>query len=208
MRDAHLSREELIAWRDRGTGDRDLIVTHLASCGACREVAADVERNRPLQGGPQRFEAGEFAARGYRVGQVSRPSQPAWRWVWAAAAAALVALAVIPVWLSRLDDGPAVVRGGDVGITLVRPVDASVTIEELVFEWTRQVEAEGSRLQVFDLENPSQPIIARDVDGTRYEPTADERARMRRGRTLYWFIEFRNANGVTMTAPAAPFTVK
>jgi hypothetical protein len=207
MRDTHLSRDELIAWRDLGAGDRDLIVTHLASCVACREVAADVERNRPVESEPQRFDAGDFAARGYRVGHL-RARHPAWRWRWVAAVAALGAVALIPVWLARFDDGAAVVRGGDVGITLVRPVDAIVTAEELAFEWTREIDATGVRLQVFDLESPSQPIIGRDVDGTRYEPTAEERARLPRGRTLYWFIEFRNANGVTMTAPAAQFTVK
>jgi hypothetical protein len=197
MADLHLSRAELTAWRDESAGDRGRIVTHLAACAVCRAMAADLERERPGGDQPERFEAGSFAARGYQVG---RPdiSRAAPRWVWATAAAALVAVVVVPVWLARVGNEPAVIRGTDAAIALVRPAgDASVTLDALAFEWSGPSPDARVRLNVIDLDRPAEPLIEREVTGSRYEPTPEERGRFGPGQSLHWYVEALDGSGNT-----------
>src|SRR5262245_48020190 len=118
MADGHLSNAELLRWRDEGAGDRARIVAHLASCPACRQLAAELERERPADTPPARFDPKEFAPAGHRAfGR--RPAGA--RLAWMAAAAALL---VAAVWIpARLWDrsGPTL-RGGTTPVTLLRPV--------------------------------------------------------------------------------------
>lgn len=207
MPDLHLSRDQLTAWRDEGAGDRGRIVTHLAACAACREVAADVERNRPPESGPLRFDAGDFAARGYRAGEVTAAPRVTRRWIWVAAAASLMAVALVPAWLERFDDGPEATRGGGPAITPVQPVDVSVSVDELTFEWKGTSSDDRVRLNVVDLENPGAPLIEREVTGSHYSPTPEERRRFRAGQSVHWYIEARGSSGGG-TSPAARFRVR
>jgi hypothetical protein len=201
MSELHLSRNELNAWRDAGAGDRARIVTHLAACASCRELAADVERQRPAEIGPSRFSARDFVASGYRAGasSVSRRSR---QWMWATAAAAVLIIALVPVWLSRVDDADDRLRGGTT-LVPVRPVDTTVSVDELAFEWQG---ADRVRLNVVELNRADAPLIDREVTGSRYEPTAEERRRFRSGQSLHWFVEARGGPGGT--SPAARFRVR
>jgi hypothetical protein len=207
MADAHLSREELTAWRDEGTGDRDRLVSHLAACAACREAAAEVERDRPADVHPQRFDPADFVASGYRAGQPAAPRM-AHRWIWVAATAALLALAVIPLTRpGRDDDQSSAMRGDTQAIVPIRPVDQTVAAGELTFEWKGTGDGERVRLTVVDLGRPSEPLIDREVAGTRYEPLPEERARLQPGQSLHWYVEVRGG-GATRTSPAARFRVR
>lgn len=58
-------------------------------------------------------------------------------------------------------------------------MDASVSADELAFEWKGTSNDDRVRLHVVDLDNPGQPLIERDVAGSRYTPTAEERRRFR-----------------------------
>jgi hypothetical protein len=200
MSELHLSRAELIAWRDEGAGDRTRIVAHLAACVACRELAADVERLRPAESGVSRFDAGDFVARGYQAG-ISTAARSSRRWLWAAAAAAVVVLAFLPVWLR--DDAGDTMRGGTT-LVAVRPVDTTVSIDDLVFEWRGP--ADRVRLNVVDLDRAETPVIEREVTGSRYAPTPEERSRFRTGQSLHWYVEARSGPGGT--SPAASFRVR
>jgi predicted anti-sigma-YlaC factor YlaD len=195
MSDLHVSRDDLIAWRDAGAGDRTRIVAHLATCEACRAIAADVERNRPVDELIGRFDAKDFVAAGYRTGATARARWPARRWMWPAAAAALIVLALVPAWLARFRE-PDTLRGGATTLEPVRPAnDASISADELTFEWRGASAADRVRLNVVDLDRPDQPLIEREVTGPRYAPTAEERRRFRSGQSVHWYIEPRSGGG-------------
>jgi hypothetical protein len=207
MSDAHLSTTELVRWRDDGAGDRDRIVGHLAVCAVCRHAAAELEQERPADVAPSRFDPKEFVPAGYRAG--ARPAAPKTftRLVYVAAAAVVVMAAVlVPAWLR--DRADSTVRGGDTAVVLVRPVDATVALSDLAFEWKAEPGFERFRLTVVAVADPGKPVIDREVTATRYVPTDDERRRLSSGQSLHWFVEYRNAAGVVGTSPSARFTLR
>jgi hypothetical protein len=206
MSEQHLSRVELTRWRDEGAGDRAHIVGHLAGCAACRSLAAEIERQRPAEAEPLRFRAVDFVGRGYSVRHRSIAPLSR-RWGWGAAAAALVALALIPLWLARGGDGEDVLRGNASPIRAVHPHDVTVSVETLSFEWTGAPADARVRLNVLSLDRPGEPIIEREVTGSRYEPTAAERSRFRSGESVRWYVELLGPRGGG-PSPAARFSVR
>jgi hypothetical protein len=205
----HLTRDELLVWRDEGQGDRDRIVTHLASCAACRGVAAEIARVHPAEGAiPATFRPADFIAHGERLGP--RPSATRiWRLIPVPLAALLLlGVVLLPRWLDRQSVGDSALRGGDARITLVRPIDVTIPAQDLIFEWQANAELDGGRVNVVDLTAPDAPLIRRDVRGVRYEPSAEERRRLPAGRELRWFVEYQDSRGVTVTSAAGRFTLR
>jgi hypothetical protein len=205
MIDGHLSRAELTTWRDDGLGDRAQIAAHLAACAECRQIAAAIERQR-LDPGATSFDAGSFVERGYRAGGTPIGLRIAYRWWVPAAAAALLAIAVMPWWWARSGDRPGAIRGTS-AIALVRPVEGSVSAADLVFEWTGTAATDRVRLNVVRLERPGEPLIEREVVGSRYEPTPDERRGFQSGASLHWYVERLSGAGGE-TSPSAEFRVR
>jgi hypothetical protein len=207
MSEPHFSRSDLAGWRDDGVGDRDRIVSHLAVCAACRHLAAELERDRPLDIGvvPGRFRPQDFVSIGLRAGAPSTsPPNVLRRLAYLAAAASLVLAAiVVPYWMRESETA---LRGAVAVVALVQPVDATVALETLTFEWKAGDIAGPLRLYVVALDDPATPLIDRDVSGSRYEPTAEERSRLRAGREYHWFVEYRG--GGAGTSPAARFRVR
>jgi hypothetical protein len=210
MSESHLSRAELTVWRDRGAGDRAQIVGHLAACAACRHVAAELERERPLdaEAQPERFRPRDFVPTGLQAGgRRGRVWAAPRQFAYLAAAASLVlAVFVVPAWLRDRPD--PVVRGGGAVVAPVSPVDATAAIGTLAFEWTAQASAGPLRLVVIALDDAGAPIIDRDVTGTRYAPTADERGRLRAGREYHWFVEYRGAGAGAGVSASARFRIE
>jgi hypothetical protein len=207
MSDAHLSTSELVRWRDEGLGDRDRIVAHIAGCAVCRRAAADLERDRPAEAAPVHLQADDFVSAGYRAGSHLRPAQWKTRAMSLAAAAAIVlAVTLVPSFLR--DRSESTLRGGDARVVLVRPVDADVPAQDLAFEWKADPSVDRIRLTVIAIDEPATPLIDREVSGSRYAPTEDERGRLRTARPLHWFIEYRDAGGVSGTSPSARFTLR
>lgn len=207
MSDPHLSTTELVRWRDEGAGDRDRIVAHIAACAACRRAAADLERERPAGGAATRFKAEDFVAAGYRTGSAGHRSPWRSRAVSLAAAAAIL-LAVIAVPSLLRDRSNATLRGGDARVVLVGPVDAEIPAQDLAFEWRAEPGVDRIRLTVIAVDQPGTPLIDREVSGSRYAPTDEERARLRTGRPLHWFLEYRDTGGATGTSPSARFSLR
>jgi hypothetical protein len=207
MSDVHLSTAELLRWRDQGAGDRDRIVGHIAMCPACRRTAAELERARPADTDPVRFQPSDFAATGYDAGE----RRPVWFGVprlayLAAAAAVVLAVLVVPLWQRGQSD--SAVRGRTSPVVLVRPVDATVTAQDLAFEWRASAGVDRFRLIVTATDDAATPIVDRDVSDTRYVPTDAERAKLQPGRQLHWFVEYHTAGTATGTSPAARFRVR
>ena len=207
MADVHLSSSELMRWRDEGAGDRDVIVAHLAFCAACRRMAADLERERPPESGPVRFQPRDFVADGYRAGSRRVLPAAATRLVYLAAAACFVlAVVFLPSWLRERSE--SAIRGGGAPVVLVRPVDSTVPSQDLAFEWKADPGVDRFRLHVIAIDDPGKPLIEREVSGTRYEPTQEERSRLQPGRDLHWFLEYRDGGTATGTSPAARFRLR
>lgn len=208
MPDTHLTHDELLGWRDEGEGDRHRIVTHLASCAACRRLAAELERARPAQdAAPATFRPADFIPRGEGLG--SRPS-PMRRWKLIPlplAAVLLLGVFLLPRWFQQ-GAGVSTLRGGDDRIALVRPLDVTLPAQDLVFEWHTRADLDRGRLNVFDLAAPGEPLIRRDVTAVRYDPTPEERRRLPTGRELRWFVEYQDSRGVTVTSAAGRFTLR
>jgi hypothetical protein len=208
--EAHLSRAALTAWRDRGAGDRERLIAHLAACATCRHLAAELDRERPLDAGaqPVHLRPADFVATGRRAGRPPAHTvrQP-WRLAGLAAAASLVVGAIlVPAWFrTPPESGP---RGGGAVVAPVAPVDATVATDSLAFEWTAGAQAGPLRLVVIALDNAGAPVIDRDVIGSRYAPTADERARLRAGTDYHWFVEYRGAGGGSGVSAAARFRLR
>ncbi len=123
--------------------------------------------------------------------------------MWPAAAAAVVVLALVPLWLTRFDQSPGVMRGGVATLVLVRPSNVSVSSADLVFEWRGPSATDRVRLNVIDLDRADAPLIDRDVTGSRYEPTPEERSRFRSSQSVHWYIQ-----AGSETSPAASFRVR
>jgi predicted anti-sigma-YlaC factor YlaD len=206
MAEAHLSDAELTRWRDHGEGDRARIVAHLALCTSCRHAAAELERHRPVDGGPSQFRPEEFVAHGYAAGSPARTRLTARLVYFAAAAAVLLGIVLVPSWWRERSD--SALRGGETPVTLIGPVDTTVSAQELGFEWRAESGVDRLRLRVVAIDDPAKPLIERDVSGTRYEPAADERSRLQPGSELHWFIEYREGGTATGISPAARFRVR
>jgi hypothetical protein len=205
MAEPHLSRAELASWRDHGHGDRDRIVGHLAGCADCRHVAAELERERPLDAGeqPARFRPLDFTAAGRRAWVRTAPAAvlPRRLAYLATAAILVVAVVVVPGWLR--DQRDSALRGVAAVVTPISPVDTTVGIDTIAFEWTTTPAAGPLRLVVIALDDAGAPAIDREVTGARYGPTAEERGRFRAGREYHWFVEFRGAGtGAGVSASA------
>jgi hypothetical protein len=210
MAEWHLSPAELEAWRDRREGDQARIVGHLAACATCRHAAADLERERPIAPDalPSRFDAADFAAVGRRAGGARAPvvGLPRRTAYLAAAATLVLAALVVPQWWPQGQDESST-RGAEAVVTPVAPVDTDVAIDAFTFEWTAATTAGPLRLVVMALDEPA-PLVDRDVSGTRYAPTPDERRRFAAGREYHWFVEYRGAGAGPGTSASARFRVR
>jgi hypothetical protein len=112
---------------------------------------------------------------------------------------------IVPTWLRNRSESAA--RGGGPPLVLVSPVDSSVAVQDLAFEWKADAGVDRVRLFVVALDDPAKPIIDREITGTRYEPAPDERSRLQAGRELHWFLEYRDGSA-TATSPAARFRLR
>lgn len=208
MAELHLSRADLTRWRDDGAGDRARIVAHLASCAACRHLAAELERERPPESDarPERFRVHDFLPAGRGAVRRGAPATSRRAAYLAAAASLVLAAVLVPAWL-RERSAPAT-RGGDAVVALTAPIGVTVAVEALRFEWTAQTGAGHVRLVAMALDDTGAPVIDRDVTGNDYVPTEEERRRFATGRDYHWFVEYRGAGAGGGVSPSARFRVR
>lgn len=124
----------------------------------------------------------------------------------ATAASLALAVLVVPAWLREPLDTSQ--RGDGAAVMPLSPKDTSLPAATVTFEWTANDTAGGLRLVVVALDDAGRPAIDREVIGTRYEPTSDERARLQSGRDYHWFVEYRGAGAGAGTSASARFRVE
>lgn len=195
----HLSDHELQRWREGHTADRDRIVAHVAACDACGGRLAELVRTAPASGPASTFDPASFRDAGLQTGQWRAGARRGpWRYIPVAAAAAAVIVAVVYFGPARRD---AVTRGGADAVRLVQP-SGTVDATTLTFTWAGPEGPYG--LRVFDPGNITEPVIARDAATTGYQPSPEERARLRAGVSYRWFVESESGQ----TSAAGRFTVR
>jgi hypothetical protein len=179
---AHLSREELVRFRDDGTaGDRDTVVLHLATCEPCSSMYAELLHAAPVTEGPAHFAAEDFVRRGYAVrGQIARsesaprmrqwleslwnPRVPLARAVMAAQLAVIVLLIVFGA-MPRVREnsfttlsGPQTLAKGGARLTVMfQPVATEEAVRRALLDVRGTVVAGPSEAGVFIVQVPAEP---------------------------------------------------
>jgi hypothetical protein len=201
----HLSREELLRWRDRGaTDDRDRVVSHLAACGSCATAYAELTRiaTPPVAERPTHFDPADFVARGYAVQRRMRPSRSmlglSWK-VWAGALSAAAVLLVI-VTLGP-EQGGDVSRGATIGIT----APTAVTDHPEIVTWTSGIAATRFRVELVDSDGA--PVFQTITNTSRVVLPDDRRAALSRGHSYTWKITALDKDNQPIMTGAKTFAI-
>lgn len=186
----HLSREELIAWRDNPSGDvRDRVVGHLAECSACTATYAALVRTTPFADAPSTLNAADFVARGRAAGSAS--PRVITRWLVPLAAAASLVMAVL---LFRQGPEPEVpVMRGGAALAPRAPMGTVDLAREFLWDGLSDTPYR------FELSTTSGDLIheAR-VRALRYELPQDVQSRLRGGVDYQWTVAQLDARGDTL----------
>lgn len=195
----HLTADELVRWRDAGADeDRERVLTHLTSCDACRRAYADHVRHGAEAGGPTRFAAERFVARG-----IAAYPRTWWRrravWLGVPASAAAVMLLVLFVSRSSvapLTDPTAAVRGGE--IVALSPAGDVRTVS--AFAWASPFAA--VRYRVIVRNAAGTVMLSEDATGERLAIGPDAAPRFGPG-SYTWTVEAIDRDGQTISASRA-----
>ena len=203
----HLTRDELVAWRDREPGvDRDRVLTHLGSCRACTAEYAELIRTAPADEPPVQLRAEDFVERGYAVRRTAR--QPVWSaalgsWkVWSGVLSAAAALIlIVTLGGGPRPDGATQMRGA--GIELTSPTAAPG--QPITLEWSTGLRA--SRYRV---------VVTSPVGGEVFRTTTNVKSvtlpqpavsRLLPGTTYAWTVTALDEDGETVTSASGTFAV-
>lgn len=204
---SHLTRDELVAWRDRQPGaDRDRVLAHLGSCRSCTASYAELVRTAPADDAPVHFRAEDFVERGYAARREAR--QPAWSaalrswkvWSGVLTAAAAVVL-VVTLGGGPGPGGPTEIRGTTIELTSpVATVGQPVTLT-----W-----ATGLRASKYLV------LVTSPVGGERYRTMtqmtsatvpSSVTARLLPGASYSWKVTALDAEGQVITSATGTFAV-
>lgn len=200
---SHLTRQELLVWRDYPTEDaRPRVVGHLAACDACAGLYAEIVRTAPAAAEPARFDAAAFVPRGLEAARRGRRSSGARAW-WVAGLAAAAGLALtVLVW----PPGPepeSTVRGARAFQALL-PSGPVARVD--AFTWDAPEGAESFRIEIAD--ESGALVHEMRVTGRRAVLPAEAAARLRPGVRYTWLISRLDARGDTIeSAPAVGFVI-
>jgi hypothetical protein len=201
----HLTRDELVAWRDRPTdGERARVMEHLGACRPCASVYAELLRTAPVEQ-PARFNPADFVQRGYEVRR-SAASAPAWisamgSWgPWGSALTAAAALVLIVLIVPRLKDDPDVHLRGT-GIELTAP--AAAAGRPIVLAWSTGLAATSFSVEIKDA---SGSLVHRATTSEKTMTLPDTvAAALRPGQTYTWTVTALDASGQPITSASSTF---
>ena len=190
---SHLSREELLRWRDEG-GDRERVIGHIAACPACRAALAEVVRDAPLPDAPPAGDVAEFVRQGYAAHRTAGAARRRRAWYGAGLlAAAAVAVALFRPVLTPERAPVAVesttVRGSDIQLL----VPSGPVRGALEFRWSSPIAAGLYRVQVRDEGGAVVYASTSAREGLPMPP--EDRARLRAGRSYSWRVDALDGEG-------------
>lgn len=186
----HLSRDELIAWRENPSDEtRATVVGHLAECARCASTYAELVRTRPSSEAPKALNPADFVARGRTAGGQS--SRVVTRWFVPLAAAAALVIAVVSLRHGPEPEIP-VTRGGTI-LAPKAPLGSVDTARE--FSWDGLADTSYR----FELSTAGGDLLhdAR-VRGTRYQLPQDVQARLKPGVEYQWTVAQLDTRGDTL----------
>ena len=207
----HLTPAELTRWLDEGRADdRERVLSHLASCEACRSALTDLVKMQVPAVKSTRFDARDFVTKGHDA--YPGATRNATRWTWGsvvaasglAAALALAALVIPPLLRPAPEPGTisAETRGGD-----VRLIEPSGEVRApFEFRWSSPVAASSYRVSVFDAGHRVMYTESSRIERLPVPP--DLRARLVAGGEYTWSVDALDAGGATIVVSARqPFTI-
>jgi hypothetical protein len=203
----HLTRDELVAWRDRpDQALRERVVAHLAVCDACSAMCAELVRTRPAEVVPVRFAPADFAPRAYSL-QSRRTFGDArlGRLVPLGIAALLAIMVLVPLLRDRpaAPASTAAPRGGAIG--QLRPSGEVEAPTDL--SWESSFPAYNYRVEVKD--SRGVVLLSRSVASRRIEASADIWRRFRLDEPYSWTVTALDSSGEPMaTSEPHTFTIR
>ena len=200
----HLTRDELVAWRDRpADAERARVTAHLGACRPCASAYAELLRTAPA-GQPAHFRPADFVERGYAVRESAGaaswvPNLSSWRtWGGAlSAAAALILVVTLGTQIGRdTTDG---VRG-----SLLELTTPSVAVNRpVVLQWTTTIVA--PRFAV-DIKDASGNVVYHGESREHRLPLPDSAvAGLLAGQTYTWSVTALDADGQPITSASGTF---
>ena len=194
----HLTRDELVRWRDTGAADdRARVLTHLAACGECRSAYADLVRLEPESIPAGGDDLNVFVHRGIGAyDSRNAPAQSKRRWLWAAVPLAAAAMVILAINV-RQADAPFNAPSADVrGTAITAQAPAGLVDRVTEFRWTSSFDASRYRVSVRDAQD--REVLARET-ASADRLVLDLPLALPAGRYA-WLVEARDQNGKVMKA--------
>jgi hypothetical protein len=200
----HLTRDELVAWRDRpADGDRARVTEHLGACRPCASVYAELLRTAPVDA-PAHFKPSDFVARGYAARQSAAApgwasAMGSWR-AWGGALSAAAALVLVVSIGTRLsDDEIDGLRGSRIELT----APAFAANRPVVLEWSTGLAATSFSVEIKDAAGN---VVHRATTGeTRLTLPDAITAALGPGQSYTWTVSALDASGQPVTSASATF---
>ena len=199
----HLSREELIRWRDEGAAsDRDAVIAHLAACESCRrELSALVQLEAARE--DTTLDPQQFVARGIEA--YTAPRRAWWQRpaAWAAAGAAAGALFAIALLQPARPVEPSLdVRSSElVAVAPTGEVDRVTT-----FRWSSPYAV--NRYEVIVRDANGATVLQREAPREQLDLAGDRGATFPPG-SYTWTVRALDSSGREIaTSPVQPFRVR
>lgn len=207
----HLTLAELTRWIDEGRADeRERVLSHLASCDACRAALADMVRMQLPAVQSTRFDARDFVTKGHDAYPGTTRNATRWNWRMAVAASGvaagllLAAVVIPPLFRTASESGtiPAETRGGD-----VRLIEPSGEVRApFEFRWASPVAASRYRVSVFGAGH--RVIYTESSRIERLPVPPDLRARLSQGGEYTWSVDALDAaDSRIVVSSRQPFTI-
>jgi hypothetical protein len=199
----HLTREELVAWRDRhAETERERVMAHLGSCHPCASAYAELVRTAPA-GEPAHFNPADFVERGYAVRTSAAsgwlPSFSSWR-AWGGALSAAAALVLVVALGTELGRHPG---EGLRGSTLELTAPSVIVTRPVLLEWTTSLAAARFAVEIKDAGGA---VVYRGESREKSLRLPDSAVgALRLGQTYTWTVTALDADGQPVTSASGTF---